>query len=31
MTTTDQIKLLLELGEADRGEDWPEYLIMVLS
>lgn len=26
MTTTDQIKLLLELGEADRGEDWPDYL-----
>ena len=26
MTTTDRIKLLLELGEADRGRDWPDYL-----
>ena len=26
MTTTDRIKLLLELGEADRGSDWPDYL-----
>jgi len=26
MTTTDRIKLLLELGEVDRGRDWPDYL-----
>ena len=26
MTTTDRIKLLLELGEADRGRDWPDHL-----
>ena len=26
MTTTDRIKLLLELGEADPGKDWPDYL-----
>jgi len=26
MTTTDRIKLLLELGEADHGGDWPDYL-----
>jgi len=26
MTTTDRIKLLLELGEADQGRDWPDYL-----
>ena len=26
MTITERIKLLLELGEADRGRDWPDYL-----
>ena len=26
MTTTDRIKLLLEIGEADRSGDWPDYL-----
>ena len=26
MMTTDRIKLLLELGEAGRGGDWPDYL-----
>ena len=26
MTTTDRIKLLLELGEADRDRDWSDYL-----
>ena len=26
MTTTERIKLLLELGEADQGRDWPDYL-----
>ena len=26
MTTTDRIKLLLELSEADQGRDWPDYL-----
>ena len=26
MTTTDRIKRLLELGEADRSGDWPDYL-----
>jgi len=26
MTNADRIKLLLELGEADRSRDWPDYL-----
>ena len=26
MTTTERIKLLLELGEADQGRNWPDYL-----